>query len=157
MTNGDEWETPDDLFDALDTEFEFTMDFAASHENAKCHHYLRIEDDQCGDDGLKFGWGKIDGFGWLNPPYSRGLIEAFMHKAHKESLSGARFVTLTRFDPSTDWWQKFVNGRATEVRMLAHRVKFKGAPSAYNFPCAVSVFDSRSCRETRYRVWSWRQ
>ena len=32
----DDWETPQDLFDKLNAEFNFTLDPCASNDNAKC-------------------------------------------------------------------------------------------------------------------------
>lgn len=44
-----EWETPHDLFAELDKEFGFTLDVAASHDNAKVLRYFTRA-----DDGLSF-------------------------------------------------------------------------------------------------------
>lgn len=41
----DEWETPDDIFRELDDEFHFTLDAAASSENAKIGKYYTREDN----------------------------------------------------------------------------------------------------------------
>jgi len=46
-----EWETPQELFDALDAEFHFTLDACATAENAKCPAYF-TEDN----DALKQDW-----------------------------------------------------------------------------------------------------
>lgn len=35
----DDWETPPDLFERLNAEFEFTLDAAANAENRKCVRY----------------------------------------------------------------------------------------------------------------------
>lgn len=47
-----DWETPQDFFDALDAEFSFDLDAAASASNAKCSDYY----DEA-DDGLSQDWG----------------------------------------------------------------------------------------------------
>ena len=44
-SNRQDWETPDDLFKILDDEFHFTMDAAASDQNAKCKQYFTAKDD----------------------------------------------------------------------------------------------------------------
>ena len=41
----DYWETPQSLFNALDSEFHFTLDVAASDQNAKCKRYYTKESD----------------------------------------------------------------------------------------------------------------
>lgn len=48
----DEWETPQDFFDKLDSEFHFTLDVCATDENAKCPNYFTRA-----QDGLSRGWG----------------------------------------------------------------------------------------------------
>lgn len=45
------WRTPDDLFDALNREFNFVLDAAATDENAKCKRYYTPE-----TDGLHSTW-----------------------------------------------------------------------------------------------------
>lgn len=52
----DEWETPPDLFAALDKEFHFTLDACALPETAKCPRYFTPE-----DDGLSRPWAEIGG------------------------------------------------------------------------------------------------
>lgn len=47
-----EWATPQAFFDELNTEFHFTLDPCARHDNAKCERYYTIE-----DDGLTKNWG----------------------------------------------------------------------------------------------------
>lgn len=48
----DEWGTPQDIFDKLNEEFNFTLDPCATEENAKCEKYYTKE-----DDGLHISWG----------------------------------------------------------------------------------------------------
>lgn len=38
-----EWETPDDLYNILDSIFKFNLDPAATHDNHKCDKYFTIE------------------------------------------------------------------------------------------------------------------
>lgn len=47
-----EWETPQDVFDELNAEFHFSLDAAATEENAKCERYYTKA-----EDGLKMPWG----------------------------------------------------------------------------------------------------
>ena len=39
-SNTDDWATPQDLFDALDAEFHFTLDPCSSEQNHKCDRYF---------------------------------------------------------------------------------------------------------------------
>lgn len=51
-SNSDEWDTPQDLYDTLNAEFNFTLDPCATDINHKCGKYYTIN-----DDGLIQGWG----------------------------------------------------------------------------------------------------
>ena len=62
----EEWATPQDVFDALDAEFHFTLDPCSTDENAKCEkHFTRV------DDGLSQDWTGERVF--CNPPYGREM------------------------------------------------------------------------------------
>ena len=50
----EKWATPQDFFDKLNDEFHFTLDAAASPDNAKCANYFTEE-----QDGLTQSWGGI--------------------------------------------------------------------------------------------------
>ena len=52
----DQYETPQDLFQELDSEFHFDLDPCASDENHKCDAYYTIQ-----DDGLTQNWGGVPG------------------------------------------------------------------------------------------------
>lgn len=74
------WGTPKDLFSALDEEFHFTLDAAASDKNHKCEKYYTEE-----TDGLAHSWrGEIV---FLNPPYGK-TIGLWMKKALSENRGG---------------------------------------------------------------------
>lgn len=60
----DMWETPQDFFDELNSEFHFTLDVCAVPENAKCEKFYTPD-----DDGLSQPW---DGVVWCNPPIWKG-------------------------------------------------------------------------------------
>ena len=147
----DEWETPDDLYLALDKEFDFEFDLCAQAHNAKCLSWSSnvSEFAVCTDTSL------YDSY-WMNPPYSRKNIDSCMGAADWIAGENKTVVCLVRFDPSTSWFQNIVDGRAAEVRMLDRRVKFKGAASAYNFPCCVVVFDGTKSAQTEYFIWGWK-
>lgn len=51
-SNSDEWETPQDLFEELDKEFNFDLDVCATSDNHKCPVYFTKE-----DNGLTKNWG----------------------------------------------------------------------------------------------------
>lgn len=155
----DEWRTPRDLFERLDREFDLEWDAACDSQNCLpmngCFEH--------GDDSLKLNWSEHAHSIWLNPPYSRGNIEPFMEKAAEQFQLGCHIVCLIRMDPSTQWFQEYVDGVATEIRMLSRRVRFQGAPSAYNFPCCVVIYDPEFgphknpiAIRTDYQIWDWK-
>ena len=47
-SNSNEWATPQQFFNDLNKEFNFTLDPCCTHENAKCKKHFTIE-----EDGLK--------------------------------------------------------------------------------------------------------
>lgn len=134
----DNWSTPQALFAALDAEFGFSIDAAASPANAKCGRYFTRH-----DDGLAQQW---DGTVWLNPPYGRG-IGAWVRKAWESSQAGATVVCLIPARTDTSYWHDYVM-RAAEVRFIAKRIAFDHpdgdghVTTAHNapFPSVVVVF-----------------
>ncbi len=49
-SESNEWGTPKELFDELDTEFHFTLDPCSTHENAKCKKHYTVEEDGLSQD-----------------------------------------------------------------------------------------------------------
>jgi len=64
LSEKQDWETPDHIFDPINDIFNFDLDACASNENKKCKNYFTISDN-C----LTVPW-KYKSV-WLNPPYSR--------------------------------------------------------------------------------------
>lgn len=152
----DQWETPDDLFDVLNDEFNFEVDLCANENR----HKLQLYTDDI-EMAYRAGYLRNNHSFWMNPPYSRNNIDYCMQIAVgilQEDLANS-LVTLTRFDPTTDWFQTYIDGVADEVRMLARRVKFIGAKDSYNFPCCVSVYRDGSIlpKDTDYYIWDWKE
>lgn len=101
------WETPQELFTALDREFAFTLDVCALPHNAKCSSYFTPD-----DDGLAQPWaGQVC---WMNPPYGRE-IGKWMKKAHEECLRGATVVALVPARVHARWWRRYCT-KAAEIR-----------------------------------------
>lgn len=53
-SKSDEWETPQDVFDSLNAEFDFDLDPCATSENHKCDRYFTQE-----QNGLVQNWGGV--------------------------------------------------------------------------------------------------
>ncbi|WP_249822524.1 phage N-6-adenine-methyltransferase, partial [Escherichia coli] len=84
------WQTPLWLFDALDIEFGFWLDSAASDKNALCAHWLTEADDALNSEWISHG--AI----WNNPPYSN--IRPWVEKAavNRPGFPGEYFICELR-------------------------------------------------------------
>lgn len=128
------WETPPDLFAAVDAEFSFTLDAAALPDTAKCARYFTPDDNALVQD-----WGHETV--WLNPPYGRA-IALFMAKAVDAAKKGATVVCLVPARTDTGWWHDSVIGTGAEVRFLRGRVRFRQRGETLHaapFPSALVV------------------
>ena len=142
-SKSDEWSTPQGTFDALNVEFSFDIDLAATAENSKCGHWFYDAED----DSLTKAWSRGHKRGWLNPPYSRQLCGKFIAKAADERAKG--FLTVMLLPARTDTkafhahiWdaEKHQPREGVEVRFLKGRLKFGGCKDAAPFPSMVVVF-----------------
>ena len=120
--------TPQEFFNKLNDEFNFTVDVCATPENAKCEIFYTKE-----DDGLSQNW---SGNVWLNPPYGRE-IGLWMAKASEAAKAGATVVCLVPARTDTAWWHEHVIKH--EVRFIKGRLKFGNAKNNAPFPSAVVV------------------
>lgn len=125
----DMWETPQDFFDALNSEFNFTLDVCATPENTKCDKFYTQA-----QDGLKQPW---HGHVWMNPPYGRE-IGAWMQKA--ATCTASVVVCLVPARTDTAWWHDYAT--KGEIRFIRGRLKFGGHKNSAPFPSAVVVFRS---------------
>jgi phage N-6-adenine-methyltransferase len=140
-----EWETPQSLFDVLHEKHHFTLDAAASRENAKCPAYYTVT-----DDALKKPW---TGTVWCNPPYGRE-IGNFVEKGYNAAWLGEadKVVMLLPARTDTRWWSDFVM-KADEIAFIRGRLKFGGSTNSAPFPSAIVVFDS--CATAMIAPDSW--
>ena len=135
MTSGrDDWETPDDLFDELNKEFNFFVDICASDDNKKCDHFIDKETDSLSIPS----WGSCPGPIWCNPPYGRD-IGLWVERCYQESQRGNTVVLLIPARTDTKWFHEFVYNKA-EIRFIKGRLTFKGAKHNAPFPSMIVVF-----------------
>ena len=127
---GNDYETPQKLFEALDAEFGFTVDVCASDQNAKCDAYYT--DAQ---NGLLMSW---QGVCWMNPPYSGSQIGKWVRKAWTSAQGGATVVCLLPAKTDTRWWHSYCLN--AEVRFIKGRLTFVGQPNRASFPSAIVIF-----------------
>lgn len=128
----DDWATPQDLFDKLNSHFNFTLDVCASADNAKCSEYFTEE-----DDGLKQDWTATPGAAFMNPPYGRE-IGKWMCKAYETGQQGKTVVCLVPARTCTAWWHDYA--AKGDVLFLRGRLKFGNAKNSAPFPSAIVVF-----------------
>lgn len=131
-----DWTTPRWLFTRLDAEFGFTLDAAATTENALCPRYYTAEVDAL----TQAWWGVV----WVNPPYSRdvGRWVRYGYEAVYTTGTAAVVVMLVAARTDTRWWHDYAMEGA-EIRFIRGRLKFGEAASPAPFPSAVLVFDGR--------------
>lgn len=119
----DSWQTPQWLFEWADKRFDFTVDLAASKENAKCDDFLSHN-----DDAFLINWYSLQnmapwGHYWLNPPYSE--TGKWLEKCWHEAQKGSRVVALIPCPNGESYWQKYVFGKASEIIFINGRVAFE--------------------------------
>jgi len=112
--NSDEWETPEWLFRALDTEFGFSLDPCATKENARCTDFLTKD---MKPHGLDATWG-TQNKAFINPPYSQ--IGLWLEKAIIERCILSVMLLPVRTDNS--WFQLLT--RCADIRFYRKRIKF---------------------------------
>jgi phage N-6-adenine-methyltransferase len=109
----DSWRTPPALFAAIDAEFSFIGDAAATPQNTLCSRFLTEQQNSLGTDWQQY-FGRT-GFVWCNPPYSD--ITPWVDKATKESGKGIGTVMLVPADTSVGWFN-LARQACTEVRFI---------------------------------------
>lgn len=125
-----EWATPQEFFDQLNSEFHFTLDPCSTHDNAKCENHYTIA-----EDGLSQNWG---GRVFCNPPYGRELPK-WVKKCYEESLKGTLVVMLIPSRTDTRWFHDWIYGKA-EIRFIKGRLKFGGSKQNAPFSSMVVIF-----------------
>ena len=128
-----EWETPQDFFDKLNKEFNFTLDPCATPQNAKCKKFYTIK-----EDGLKQNWQGETVF--CNPPYGRS-IKDWVKKCYEESKKpNTLVVMLIPARTDTSYFHDYIYKKAREIRFIRGRLKFGNSKNSAPFPSMVVVF-----------------
>lgn len=130
LSTREDWSTPQAFFDHLHARYHFTLDAAASPENAKCADYFTEE-----DDALTKRW---RGVVFCNPPYGPG-IGKWVAKARYEAGKGATVVLLIPTRTDTSWWHDHVM-KARHIVLIRGRMRFGGSPVNAPFPSCLVVF-----------------
>jgi phage N-6-adenine-methyltransferase len=144
-SNKDEWETPPQIFDPLDAEFDFDVDVCASNDNAKCQIYFPELSNGLTMDWVSRGYKSS----WCNPPYSN--LKAWIAKNAEEAKRGMTCVMLIPARTDTKAWHTYIYDAklwrfrpGVEVRFLPGRVKFVGGAHCAPFPSCIVIFRPHS-------------
>lgn len=134
LTSGDmTWETPQDFFDKLDKEFNFTLDPCATKQTAKCKKFYTEK-----EDGLKQNWGGHTIF--CNPPYGTA-IKHWVKKCHDEAKKPNTIVVMlipARTD--TIYFHEHIYHKA-KLRFVRGRLKFSKAKGSAPFPSMIVIYN----------------
>ena len=147
-SKSNEWNTPDDLYNTLDNEFNFTLDPCTNSLNNKCDKFYTEK-----ENGLIQDWSKDIVF--MNPPYGR-QISQWIEKAYNESLKGSKVVCLIPSRTDTKYWHDFIFNKASEVRFIKGRLKFGDSKNSAPFPSAIIVYDN-NFNKTEYSTYDIRR
>ena len=129
----DLWATPQDFYDKLNSEFNFTLDPCATPHNAKCAKFYTKE-----QDGLRQDWGGNTVF--CNPPYGRDIY-AWVRKCFMEAQKiNTIVVMLIPARTDTRYFHEFIYHKAREIRFIRGRLKFGDQKNSAPFPSMVVVF-----------------
>jgi hypothetical protein len=113
------WQTPPEVYAALDREFSFTLDPCPNGAT----------------DGLTRSWAGQRVY--CNPPYGPG-VGRWLAKAREADL--AVYLLPARTD--TRWWHE-LGMQADEIRFLRGGLRFNGATAGAPFPSVLLVYRRR--------------
>jgi len=121
----DEWETPQWLFDILDKQYVFYMDWCASEKNKKCESWT---DNMVNTAVLP------KTICWMNPPFSKAL-EMFK-EFFKRTPKGVAIYRCDNFE--TKIWQDIIFPNATWIFIPNKRIAYEGMNGiGSRFPSAL--------------------
>ena len=139
-----DWETPQELFDALNGMFRYDIDVFTNGRNSKCDRFFTPD-----DDALSKSWGGLTWF--ANPPYGRDMAR-FVRKCAEESRhSKGTLLVPSRTD--TGWFWRYVAPYA-RVEFIRGRLRFEidGVPQqSAPFPSMLAFYGEEP------NVSQWRQ
>ena len=134
-SNSNEWATPQDFYEKLNEEFNFTLDPAADDNNHKCTKYFTEK-----ENGLLQKWGGNTVF--CNPPYGRQTSD-WVKKAYEEAQEpNTTVVMLLPARTDTKYFHNYIYQKH-EIRFIRGRLKFGDSKNAAPFPSMVVIMKAR--------------
>jgi site-specific DNA-methyltransferase (adenine-specific) len=119
------WMTPPKLFSSLHNVCRFTLDGAASNDNALLPEYRTIENPMQPTDWLRPN--RI----FCNPPYGKGCIEPFVERAIKSIEDNTKWLLLLPVRTDMQWFHDlWIQHQADKVHFafFLGRLKFIPPP-----------------------------
>jgi len=142
-SNDNSWATPQDFFDKLNEEFNFTLDPCATPQTAKCKKFYTKH-----DDGLSKDWAGETVF--VNPPYGRE-IGKWVKKCYEESLKpNTTIVILMPSRTDTLYFHRYILDKS-QIRFIKGRLKFVDSVgncfSPAPFPSMIVIFNGKETND----------
>ena len=137
---------PSEYFETLQTRFRFTIDVAASKQNAKLNRYYTEA-----DNALTKSWAGERVY--CNPPYSE--INQWVTKAWLETKTEITVLLLPANRTEQKWWQGLIEpyrdrpGSALKVEFLKGRLRFLKPGESEIQPNNRPPFGCVLC------IWEW--
>lgn len=129
-SNSNMWCTPKHIFERYNSVYNFTLDAAASEENALCSKYYTEHDNSLSKD-----W---KGSVWCNPPYSE--ISKWIKKGYEEHIKhNSTVVMLIPARPDTKAWYEYIVNKAS-IHFITGRLKFSNSKNSAPFPSAIILY-----------------
>lgn len=132
--NRNDWETPPEVFNPLNEIFHFTVDCAASMENAKCPKFF--------GEGDTLNLLSTDS-SFTNPPYSpKKLCISILKPIYTQSsILKIPAVFLVPARTETELWQDIIF-KMDHQFFFRGRLTFLGAPAPAPFPSALGIMNA---------------
>jgi hypothetical protein len=116
----------------------FDLDPCASEDSDLADTNIREQ------GGLQSDWSQYRTV-WLNHPYGRGESEKWLGKACEHKYDCETIVALSKADPSTEWFDRYVWGEASVIcypnsNRNGGRISFVGSDNGADFPVMYSVY-----------------
>lgn len=133
------WNTPPELFEKLNSVWNFEIDTACEDNTALCSQYFTPE-----TDGLNSSWeGKVC---FNNPPYDD--IKSWCNKCSAEFMNGSTVVQLIPSRTDTIAFHEYCFEYGTLICFIKGRLKFKNnhvddtKQNSAPFPSCIIVYDN---------------
>jgi len=126
-TRREDWSTPKELFDYLDTYFGFEVDLAADGVNTKCDMFYNLEIDFFRQPVLRNRC-------WCNPPYGRDHNKIWPIRL----MEYPNIVVLHQASVGANWFQVFFE-KSDLICFPKGRIQFEGAPAKAQFDSVLVV------------------